>query len=54
MLTRAYIEALLVDREAADEVWEAWWESEISDFVAVWAWWGIATQPPELCAFGNS
>jgi len=24
MLTRLYIEALLVDEEAADQVWEAW------------------------------
>ena len=35
MLTEAYIEALLVDEELADQVWEAW---EISDPVAAWAW----------------
>ena len=41
MLTEIYIEALLVDEAAADEVWEAWDAVEISDFVAVWAWLGI-------------
>ncbi len=38
MLTEIYIEALLVDEELADQVWEAWDKGEISDAVAVWAW----------------
>jgi len=41
MLAEIYIEALLVDEEAADAVWEAWSNGGISDFVAAWAWWGI-------------
>jgi hypothetical protein len=36
MLTRIYIEALLVDEEAADQVWEAWWGGEISTYWAAW------------------
>jgi len=39
MLTKIYVEALLVDEELADQVWEAWDKGEISDFVA---WWHIA------------
>ena len=38
MLTEIYIEALLVDEELADKVWEAWSAAEIDDFVAAWAW----------------
>ena len=38
MLTRLYIEALLVDPEAADQVWEAWDKGEISTYWAVWMW----------------
>ncbi len=34
MLTRLYIEALLVDKELADQVWEAWDKEEITDFWA--------------------
>jgi len=34
MLTEIYIEALLVDEEAADQVWEAWDKGEIDDQVA--------------------
>ncbi len=34
MLTEIYIEALLVDEELADQVWEAWDKWEISDFWA--------------------
>ena len=33
-----YIEALLVDEELADQVWEAWDSGEIGDFAAAWAW----------------
>ena len=39
MLTEIYIEALLVDEELADQVWEAWDADETDDQVA---WWLIA------------
>jgi len=42
MLTEIYIEALLVDEELADQVWEAWDVGEIDDCVAAWAWWIVA------------
>ena len=38
MLTEIYIEALLVDEELADEVWEVWDAGEIDDAVAYTAW----------------
>ena len=38
MLTRIYIEALLVDEELADQVWEAWDKGEIDDQVALVSW----------------
>jgi len=44
MLAEIYIEALLADPDLADQVWEAWFAGEISDFVAVWLWWTIVTQ----------
>ena len=33
MLTAIYVEALLADPEAADAVWEAWWDGELSVFL---------------------
>ena len=42
MLTEIYIEALLVDEELADQVWEAWDKGKIDDHVAWIAWWLIA------------
>ena len=42
MLTTTYIEALLVDEELADQVWEAWDTDETDDQVAWLAWWLIA------------
>ena len=42
MLTEIYIDALLVDKELADQVWEAWDKGEMSDFWAAWTWWTIA------------
>ncbi len=36
MLTEIYIEALLVDEELADQVWDA---GEIDETIAVLAWW---------------
>ncbi len=41
MLTEIYIEALLVDEELADQVWEAWDKAEIDDLTACLAWWWI-------------
>ncbi len=41
MLTRVYIQALLVDERMADQVWEAWNKGEIDDQVAWLAWWLI-------------
>ena len=41
MLTEIYIEALLVDGELADQVWEAWDKGQIDDQVAWWVWWLI-------------
>jgi len=35
MLTKLYIQALLVDEELADLVWEAWDVGEITDELAV-------------------
>ena len=39
MLTEIYIEALLVDAELADQVWEAWNKREIDDLIALRVWW---------------
>ncbi len=41
MLTEVYIEALLVDEELADQVWEAWNAGEIDDSTAATAWGAI-------------
>jgi len=38
MLTEIYIEALLVDEELADQVWEAWDVGEIDDFAVYFLW----------------
>jgi len=38
MLTEICIEALLVDEELADQVWEAWDTAEIGEVNARWAW----------------
>ena len=38
MLTEIYIEALMVDDELADQVWEAWHAGEIDDQAAFIAW----------------
>ncbi len=42
MLTEIYIEALLVDEELADQVWEAWDKGEVDDETACMAWLPIA------------
>ncbi len=41
MLTEIYISALVVNKELADQVWEAWDKGEIDDQVAWLAWWHI-------------
>ncbi|MCH7822602.1 MAG: hypothetical protein IIA07_11340 [Proteobacteria bacterium] len=38
MLVEIYIEALLVDEELADQVWELWDAGVIDDELAVVAW----------------
>ena len=38
MLTEIYIEALLVDEELADRVWEAWDAGEIDEATAYLMW----------------
>ena len=42
MLTHLYIQALLVDEELADQVWEAWDKGEIDYTVVFLAWMLIA------------
>ena len=34
MLTEIYIQALLVDEDLADQVWEAWFAGEIGEVTA--------------------
>ncbi len=61
MLTEIYIEAILVDEVAADEIWELWVKHEISDFWAMWVWlrigvsgrWGIFRVCPRSCQTGS-
>ncbi len=45
MLTEIYIEALLVDQELADKVWELWSVGLIPEELAMLAWWGIFGDP---------
>ena len=42
MLTEIYIEALLVDEELADWVWEAWGVGAIDNELATVAWLQLA------------
>ncbi len=42
MLIEIYIETLLVDKELADQVWEAWDKGESDDEIACTAWMMIA------------
>ncbi len=43
MLTAIYIDALLVDEDAADQVWEDWDAGKIDDQVAWLTWWLITS-----------
>ena len=45
MLTEMYIEALLVDKDLADQVWQLWANGRTDDENAVLAWWRIAFRP---------
>jgi hypothetical protein len=38
MLTRIYIEALLVDEDLADQVWDAWNAGEVNNEAACISW----------------
>ena len=42
MLTEINIEALLVDEDLADQVWESWDKGEIDDAITCTAWMMIA------------
>ncbi len=44
MLTDTYIEALLIDEDLADQVWEAWDKGEIDDVTALRLWWIVAPE----------
>jgi len=44
MLTELYTEALLLDEELADQVWEAWDKEEIDDQTAILTWLRVATR----------
>ena len=41
VLTEIYIEALLVDKELADQAWHAWDKEVIDDQMTWLAWWLI-------------
>ena len=41
MLTETFIEALLVNEEATDQVWEAWNKGEIGEQIAGCMWLSI-------------
>ncbi len=43
MLTEIYIEALLVDEDLADKVWELWDKGVIDDQLVLIAWMLIVT-----------
>ena len=47
MLTEIYIEALLVDEELADQVWEAWNCGKIGDQVSWSLWLNISVSENE-------
>ena len=55
MLTEAYIEALLIDSELADQVWCAWVRGLIDDELATIAWLLIAiSSVKRLCRTGQN
>ncbi len=44
MLAESYIEALLVDEDAADQIWRSWDKGEIDDMCVFISWIIIADQ----------
>ena len=53
MFTELYIEALLVDGELADLVWEAWNFRLIPDLIAKLTWLEIAWKSPETVDYSQ-
>ncbi len=53
MLIEAYIEALLVDEELVDMVWEAWNKGEIDDQIAWLAWWLISSSYLKILCYAK-
>ena len=49
MLAEIYIEALLVDQNLADQVWELWNVGMIPDDLAAFAWCILATIRNDKC-----
>ncbi len=45
MLTEIYIEALLIDEDLADQVWEAWDAGKVGNETACIAWMLIVERP---------
>ncbi len=42
MFTEIYIEALLVNKELADQIWDLWDAGLINDVCACIVWWRVA------------
>ena len=55
MFTEAYIEALLVDEDLADQVWELWDAGIVTDELAGIAWHILAFErvPMESLSYAN-
>ncbi len=53
MLAEIYIEALLVDEQLADQVWEAWDGGEVDDRTAFVAWQAVASTSRLLILSGD-
>ncbi len=43
MLSRLYVEALLADKKAADQLWELWNAGVITDDLVAYPWTTLAT-----------
>jgi hypothetical protein len=59
MLAELYVDALIADEKAADEVWQLWDAGVITDEMAAWAWWLLASNAldaigPRFCGTGQS
>jgi hypothetical protein len=42
MLAELYVDALIADEKAADEVWHLWDAGVITDEMAAWGWWMLS------------